>query len=324
MERLTTTIVCNRQAVMWPNFGFLAWSCHIHPGRFTRNYALACFDRAENPQRTVRADDPVRCWYCRGYKPDARPTAAVGRRLYLCAVSARRKPAADRSRYDVADHGWAVDPGPSRGARDRYLFLHHARPALDLDPVAGASVVCKGLCGGRLERAGGACGICDRRDVRVADKISLQAAEREHDAGIRRGGAGVDRAASVGAAACAGVADHGGVGRRTDRGGRPARRAVIRVAAIDGAVGQSAWWFCVRSGADRADRARCRLERGSEAAEIAGAAMGGIRCGGAGAKLRHALWLEFAAGVTENPWPRRRAAADHGMEACGFRQRRCI
>src|SRR3979411_742360 len=50
--------------------------------------------------------------------------------------------------------------------------------------------------------------------------------------------------------------------------------------------------------------------------------MGGIRCGGAGAKLRHALWLEFAAGVTENPWPRWRAAADHGMEACGVRQRR--
>src|SRR6267154_2025062 len=97
---------------------------------------------------------------------------------------------------------------------------------------------------------------------------------------------------------------------------------VLAAAAIDGAVGQSAWRLCVWPRADRADRARCCLERRSEAAEVADAAMGGIRCGGAGAKLRHALWLEFAAGVTENPWPRWRAAADHGMEACGFRQRR--
>src|SRR5580704_17424585 len=34
---------------MWPNLGSPAWSCHIRCGRFTRNYALACFDRAENP-----------------------------------------------------------------------------------------------------------------------------------------------------------------------------------------------------------------------------------------------------------------------------------
>jgi hypothetical protein len=34
---------------MWPNLGFPAWSYHIRCGRFTRNYALACFDRAENP-----------------------------------------------------------------------------------------------------------------------------------------------------------------------------------------------------------------------------------------------------------------------------------
>ena len=38
---------------------------------------------------------------------------------------------------------WII--GPSRGARDRRLFLHHARPALDLDAVAGAGALRQGL-----------------------------------------------------------------------------------------------------------------------------------------------------------------------------------
>ena len=73
------------------------------------------------------------------------PAAAVGRCLHLCAVYRGRKPAADRSRYDVADHRRAMDSGSSHGAGNRRLFLHHARPALDLDAVAGAGDVCEGL-----------------------------------------------------------------------------------------------------------------------------------------------------------------------------------
>ncbi len=145
----------------------------------------------------------------------------------LCAVSRGRKPAADRSRYDVADHGRAVDPGPSRGAADRRLFLHHARPALDFDAVAGAGALRQNLCDRRLERAGGAGGRCDRGDVRAAHQIPQPAPARKHDAGLDRRGAGPVRAASAGAAACIGDAGDGGVGRRADRGGGPARRAVI-------------------------------------------------------------------------------------------------
>jgi len=65
------------------------------------------------------------------------------------------------------------------------------------------------------------------------------------------------------------------------------------------------------------DRARRRPERGCETAQGAGAAVDGIRRGGAGAELLHAVWLEFAAGVTEDPGAWRCAAADHGMEANG-------
>src|SRR5258705_1143814 len=69
--------------------------------RFTKNYALACFDRAEKPQETGRANDHVRCQYRRGCQPDARAAASVGRRPHLYAVSAGRKPAADRCRYEL-------------------------------------------------------------------------------------------------------------------------------------------------------------------------------------------------------------------------------
>src|ERR1700679_4071193 len=112
------------------------------------------------------------------------------------------------------------------------------------------------------------------------------------------------------------------MGRRADRGGGPARRAIVLAAAADGAVGQSAWRVFVRPGADSADRARCRVERGYELAKIAGAALGRIRARGIDAELLHALWLEFAAGNVENSRTRRRAAADHGVAAGGVRQHR--
>ena len=203
------------------------------------------------------ADDPVRCPCQRGCKPDARAAAAVGRRRRLRAVSSGRQPAADRSRHDVADHGRAMDPRSPRGARDRRVFLHHARPALDLDAMAGAGGVCQELCAVRLERAGGDFGSRDRGHLRAVHEIPEPAFERKHHAGVRRRGAGADGAASAGAAACAGDAGHGGVGLRTDRGRRSPRGAVVLAAAADGAVVQPAWRFCLRPGADRADRARC-------------------------------------------------------------------
>ena len=202
-------------------------------------------------------------------------TAAMGRRRRLCAVSVGRQPAADRSRYDVAGHGRAVDHRPSRGAEHRRLLLHHARPALDLDPMAGAGALCQDLCRRRLERAGGAGIKRDRGDVRAADQVLESTPQRKHDFGVRGRGAGSDRAASVGATACAGDAGHGGVGGRTDRGRRSAPRAVVLAAAADGAVGQSARRLCVRSGVDRTDRARRGGQRKREVADIAGAALGG-------------------------------------------------
>jgi hypothetical protein len=39
---------------MWPNPGFSGAFAGIWRGRFTKNYALACFDRAENPQKSGR------------------------------------------------------------------------------------------------------------------------------------------------------------------------------------------------------------------------------------------------------------------------------
>ena len=212
--------------------------------------------------KSGRVNDPVRYPCHRAGEPAARLAAAMGRRRHLCAVSAGRKPAADRSRHDVADHGRAVDHRSPRRAGNRRLFLHHARPALDLDAVAGAGALCQGLCHLRLERPGGAGGRRDSRHLRAAGKIPEPPFERKRDAGVHRRGAGADGAASAGAAACAGAAGHGGVGRRHDRGGGPAPRAVVLAAAADGAVGQSAWRLCLRPGADRADRARCGGERG--------------------------------------------------------------
>src|SRR6267378_3561966 len=48
------------------------------PARFTKNYALACFDRAEKPQESGRANDHVRCQYRRGCQPDAMWQITVG------------------------------------------------------------------------------------------------------------------------------------------------------------------------------------------------------------------------------------------------------
>ena len=44
---------------------------------------------------------------------------------------------------------------------------------------------------------------------------------------------------------------------------------------------------------------------------------------GAAGELLHALWLEFAVGVAEDPRARQRAAADQGMAGGGFQQPRC-
>ena len=188
---------------------------------------------------------------------------------------------------------------------DVYSFTMRGQPWISTQWLAQV-LYAKAYALVRLERAGGAGGSRDRGDLRAAGEISEPASERKHDAGVRRRGAGADGAASAGAAACAGDAGHGGVGRRTDRGRGPARGAVVLAAAVDGAVGQSAWRFCVRPGADRADRARCRAGARSAVAQIAGAALGGIRRRGAAGELLHALWLEFAAGVAKDS---RRSAA---------------
>ena len=199
---------------------------------------------------------------------------------------------------------------------DRRLFLHHARPALDFDAVAGAGALRQNLCD---SRAGAGPVVLAAAAIAATFALLTKFLSRHLSESTTlvfvAAALALTRAASAGAAACAGDAGHGGLGRRTDRGRRSPRGAVVLAAAADGAVGQSAWRLCLRPGADRAGRARCGAERGCRVAEIAGAALGGIRAGGAARGLLHALWLEFAAGVAKDSRPRRRAAADHGMEA---------
>ena len=204
---------------------------------------------------------------------------------------------------------------------DVYSFTMRGQPWISTQWLAQV-VFAKSLCDVRLERAGGAVGRRDRGDLRAVREIPEPASERKHHAGVRRRGAGADRAASAGAAACAGDAGHGGVGRRTDRGRRSARGAVVLAAAADGAVGQPAWRFCLRPGADRADRARCGRERRKPIRAARWRCAGRRSAWPRWSRLLHALWLEFAAGVAEDPRARQRAAADHGMAAGGFRQRR--
>ncbi len=217
---------------LWPNSGFLMRLTIFIVTNLPRimpwRASVGHFDRLDGPWTILWknqkisgcAHDHVGCRYRRGGKPDARSDAAMGRRRCLCPVSFGRKPAADRSRHDVADHGRAMDPRPSRGPADRRLFLHHARPALDLDAVAGAGALRQGLWHRGLERAGGVGGRCDRGDVRAIGAIVEPSPERQHRAGLRRRGAGADGAASCGAAACAGDAGDGDMGRRADRSGR--------------------------------------------------------------------------------------------------------
>jgi hypothetical protein len=85
--------------------------------------------------------------------------------------------------------------------------------------------------------AGGAGGERDRGDLRIAGAATAPAFQRQHHTGVRRCGSGVDAAASGGAAARAGDAGDGGMGRRSGIGDGPAYRAVVLAAAADDAVG---------------------------------------------------------------------------------------
>ncbi len=214
---------------------------------------------------------------------------------------ARRQPPADRSRYAVADHGRAVDHRPPRGADDRRLFLHHARPTLDLHAMAGAGDVRENLRAVRLERAGRAGFERDRGDLCAAGEIPQPPSGRQHHAGVHRRRTGADRAASAGAAACAGAACHGGLGRRADISRRQARGAVVLAFAADRAVGQSAWRLRVRDHDRCADRARLRHQRGRIGAQDAAAALGRVRRRRTRRRLLHALWLGLAPGLAKDP-----------------------
>jgi hypothetical protein len=204
---------------------------HRGEQRFTKNYGPACLAGTEfrQPQEVERADDNLLCRCKRAGQPAARLAAAVGRRRRLYADAARGQSFADRSRHDVADHGRAVDRRPPRGAGGRRLFLYHARPALDFDAMAGTGAVCQGLRRRRLERTGGGRSQRDRGDVCAVGKMAQPPSWRQHQSGVRRRGDGVDGAASAGAAARAGDAGHGDVGRRLDgRGGSEPRTAATR------------------------------------------------------------------------------------------------
>ena len=88
---------------------------------------------------------------------------------------------------------------------DIYSFTMRGQPWISTQWLAQV-VYAKSLCDRRLERAGGAGRKRDRGDLRAADQVPEPALERKRDAGVRRRGAGADRAASAGASACAGDA----------------------------------------------------------------------------------------------------------------------
>src|SRR5512135_1094740 len=123
--------------------------------------------------------------------------------------------------------------------------------------MAGAGCLCESPCVDRMERGGRAgggyecCGPCTAR------KIFEPASERERHIGFRRGGAGPDRSAYPGAAACAGLAGNGDLDWHIGRGCRQARCAILLRATIDGAVGEPAWWLRLWPDDDCADCARC-------------------------------------------------------------------
>src|SRR4029077_14475633 len=96
--------------------------------------------------------------------------------------------------------------------------------------------------------------------------------------------------------------------------------AVIQAVAADRAVGEPPWRLRVRTVLYRPRGARRGGESGSQIAQGARAAMGCLRRRGASCKLRQSIWLERDPGLAEDLEPRRRAAADHGMAAGGFRQ----
>src|SRR5215210_3301444 len=224
--------------MMWRKPGFLRLSRLNSEAALPRimpcRASIRCFDLCETNRKSGDNDEPVRYPCERGCQSHAAPAAALGWRWRLCAVAGGWQPTADRPRYDVADHGRRVDRRSSRGAGNRRVFFYQARSALDLDAMAGSGSVRKDLRGVWLERAGGALRRRDRRLLWAFGKIPEPAFERKHDPGVRRRGAGIDRAASVGAAACARDANNDGVGRWPGRSRGPSRCSVFRAAALDG------------------------------------------------------------------------------------------
>ncbi len=103
----------------------------------------------------------------------------------------------------------------------------------------------------------------------------------------------------LGAAACAGDAGHGGVGRRTDRRRGSPQRAVVPAAAL------MALWANLHGGfvfglvliAPIALDAVLGAE--AQARKSLALRWAAFAAGGAAGKLLHALWLEFAAGVAK-------------------------
>ncbi len=242
--------------------------------------------------------------------------------MRCCLLAGNR--AADRPRYDVADHGRAVDRRPSRGARNRRLFLHHARPALDLDAVAGAGDVRQGL---RASPAGAGrwCWLPLRSRLTFALLAKFLNRRLSESATL------VFVAAALALtvphllarphvlAMPVMVAWVGGLIAAADRRDAPSYFLLPLMALWANLHGGFVFGLMLVA----PDRARCGRERGSAASRkslaLRWAVFGRRR---AGRKLLHALWLEFDAGLAEDPGPRQRAAADHGMAAGGFRQHR--
>ena len=235
---------------------------------------------------------------------------ALARNWRLRAGADGRTGAAEGFRHLLADRRGPVDPRSPRIAARRHLLLHQGGRAVDVVVLAGAGAVCDELQSGGLDRAGGSRRELHRRDLRIAHSHSRPPHSRSLCGRRRDRGAGAFEGAFSGAPACAGAAGHAGVGVRADVGERARPGAVAMAAAVDRAVGEPARRVRVRPGAGRRVRARCAVECGPCTANVAGAALDGVRHRRAGSLLRHALRVGIDPRRTQDPRSRRTPASD--------------
>ena len=207
---------------MWPNPGFLRPFGYPLAAGFTKNYALACFDPAGNSQeitqKSGRADDPVH----RPYRRARQPACTACCRYGSASASTRCWSLAGNRLLIDPDTLWQVTVG-------QWMLDHHAVPHTDVysftmrgQPWISTQWLAQVLYAKAYALFGWSgpvvlAAAASAPTFALLAKFLSRHLSESATHGVRRRGAGADRAASAGAAACAGVAGDGGLGRRIDR-----------------------------------------------------------------------------------------------------------